>query len=161
MRSYIGPSVRSVSAREAVPEVRNKSRGLEDLRSKGAQSSVRTWVPETLMSQLWFQSSRVLSLPWEWAGSRAAPALLMRTSRVPLWEEERVETAEVMEESEVRSMGTTLMVLLVFGSEEEIVVAASLPFCSSRDPRMMLYGVDDSQRACTVARPTAADQHWS
>lgn len=152
----MAPSVRSLSVKEAVPEVRDSRRGLEDLRRRGAQNEGSMAGPGTLTSHMRFQRARVERWFRRWARSRAAAALWMRTSSLL---EERVSTAVVMEESEVRSIWTTLIVLLVFGGEEDTVFAASLPFCSSRDARMMWYGTEDSQRACTVARPTALDQH--
>jgi len=53
----------SVSVNVEVPLVIKMRRGSADLRSKGMAKVVRTWVPETFVSQEAFQASRMLMWP--------------------------------------------------------------------------------------------------
>lgn len=76
--------MRSVSARAEVPDVMKRSCGEEEARREGTSASVKTIVPETLMSKLRFHASRNVRFPAWCSPSKFPPALLMRVSILPL-----------------------------------------------------------------------------
>lgn len=129
-----------------------RRRGSLDFNNRGTDSVVRTWVPETLVSQLLLKASRMLERPLAISWSKEPPPLLTSTSSRP-YLDVMLSTAFSREESDDKSTWRVLKEEVVEGCACLTEEMASSPLETVRQPTMISYAVDVPASARTISHP--------